>query len=580
MLHTEFGTAFKEMREKAGITQTKLAESINVSTGLISKYEKGERRPRRSIIFRVQKALKLSATEANKLFVAASHLPPSKEGVETNYPSVIPIVAYLSNPEISEQQKMETQIQLKSFMKIKEGQELAKKLRVERKWKDGVAQCDINQKEIENLTANLKWHGLNDHALLLYHLGYVVEAEEKFRQALEISKQTNNRTLEIDDLIHIGDIARLKGEWKQAENFYNEVIKIAESFGASRNAKKGKGLALRKLAETLLFQGYAQDAQLLLEDSLEIFRKIKDKYEEGKTHASMGWVYDQKGQWELALHSKELGLELSGENANDEYNIMKSHLYLGDSYFIGGKLEDAKKCYEESFDLSKRLSGPLERSLIESGLAMTYQSLGKIDKALEYYSASRSSAVILHSPYRIGLAQYGLGTALLQHPNRWQEAKPILQDAQRQFEDTETTYYLVLTMISLIEYYLKSAAYKEAKDTLAKINEKVYAERRIHSPLLLSKLAILSGKTEILSQNPDASSIADSFANAYIQASKFNEHFLNTAHSDILLTLRVFQQRRSQIWLTTHKELIAKLKNDNSLSMKSGILNDLVRYGL
>lgn len=54
------GRCIKTYRIKKGLTQAELAEMVNVATGMIGCYERGEKAPGRDVIFELAKVLEFS----------------------------------------------------------------------------------------------------------------------------------------------------------------------------------------------------------------------------------------------------------------------------------------------------------------------------------------------------------------------------------------------------------------------------------------------------------------------------------------------------------------------------------------
>ncbi|MBU1054580.1 MAG: helix-turn-helix transcriptional regulator [Proteobacteria bacterium] len=59
----KFGVHLSQLRNKAGMTQAKLAEKTNLSVDLISRIERGERAPSLETIEKLSNALKIKSSE-------------------------------------------------------------------------------------------------------------------------------------------------------------------------------------------------------------------------------------------------------------------------------------------------------------------------------------------------------------------------------------------------------------------------------------------------------------------------------------------------------------------------------------
>lgn len=59
----DFKFVLKDLREQKGLTQAELATTVGVSQGIISQYERGERKPTNEIHSKLSKALGVSMDE-------------------------------------------------------------------------------------------------------------------------------------------------------------------------------------------------------------------------------------------------------------------------------------------------------------------------------------------------------------------------------------------------------------------------------------------------------------------------------------------------------------------------------------
>lgn len=560
-----FGYLIAKHRMREGRTQADLAKAVGVSTSQFSRCEKGTRRLKESQVKLIAKELKLSTAEKNRLLAAAFYPAESKEGLDLTHPALVPVIAYFDNTELSAARKDEAAAEIAAVIEIESREAQSTKMRMARKWAEARKLCLTNLELVENLSATLRWQTLNDLALIEYHSGRLLEADQYFRQTLELSRKTSNLVWQIDDLTHRGDILRLQGYWPDAFELYEQANHCTEKLERASYGRKGKGLIERKEAETLLFQGYSQEAWPKLHQSLNIFRKLKDVYEKGKTYASIGWAYDFVGDWRKAIKYKTKGQELAGEAADDRYNIMKSYLYLGDSYFVGGKIVAAREHYRKALELGPE--GNLEQGLIELGLANSFCALGKTGAALELYRASRESAQRIQSPYRRALAEYGMGSCLLHDPSKWKRAKLHLEKALELFSDHSTKYYQTLTLLSLVEYSRKNGEQAEANNLLQEATDLAHKiTTKIAPNFVLAKVDLAQASVAIWFGKPDPDELSDVFVSAIVQAAEFNDHYLRATSSEIRYKLLAkLQQEDVRLWSDVEGMLEGKLRQSKAM---------------
>lgn len=71
----EFGTLLKSLREKRGVSQSKLAERAEFDHSYVSRLESGARMPTREAVDRLGEALALDQPQLDALLAAAGFLP-------------------------------------------------------------------------------------------------------------------------------------------------------------------------------------------------------------------------------------------------------------------------------------------------------------------------------------------------------------------------------------------------------------------------------------------------------------------------------------------------------------------------
>lgn len=71
-----FPVLLRNLRERAGLSQTKLAQLASLTHSHISRLESGERNPTCDAVLRLAEALRLDLDERAALVMAAGYLPP------------------------------------------------------------------------------------------------------------------------------------------------------------------------------------------------------------------------------------------------------------------------------------------------------------------------------------------------------------------------------------------------------------------------------------------------------------------------------------------------------------------------
>ena len=100
MSSTDFGNLLKTLREKAGVSQSKLAERADFDHSYVSRLESGARMPTREAVDRLGKAMKLEAQELDSLLASAGFLPKDVTSLLSNEPAIGEVLEMLQDEAV------------------------------------------------------------------------------------------------------------------------------------------------------------------------------------------------------------------------------------------------------------------------------------------------------------------------------------------------------------------------------------------------------------------------------------------------------------------------------------------------
>lgn len=97
---TEFGLLLKSLREKRGISQSKLAEVAEFDHSYVSRLESGARSPTREAVDRLGEALELEQPQRDSLLAAAGFLPRDITSLLASEPVIGELLVFLQNEAV------------------------------------------------------------------------------------------------------------------------------------------------------------------------------------------------------------------------------------------------------------------------------------------------------------------------------------------------------------------------------------------------------------------------------------------------------------------------------------------------
>jgi transcriptional regulator with XRE-family HTH domain len=110
-----FGTLLQSFRRRAGLSQGALAKLAGIDPSYVNRLERGEREPpKREIVKALITALQLPPDDADRLLVAAGHLPRALQRLGPLDPTIMLVADILSDERIpaTERRQFRQQIAL------------------------------------------------------------------------------------------------------------------------------------------------------------------------------------------------------------------------------------------------------------------------------------------------------------------------------------------------------------------------------------------------------------------------------------------------------------------------------------
>ncbi|MFQ5965702.1 MAG: tetratricopeptide repeat protein [Candidatus Scalinduaceae bacterium] len=222
-----------------------------------------------------------------------------------------------------------------------------------------VKKNDLKRKGIEQPDMKTKWGQWN----YLQKQGWSFVKENKydkaldvFHQALDLSKEINNKGFKRTSLTSIGFTYKFLREYSKALDFYKQALEVSRK----HNDKGGELIVLLDIAETYNYPFLSDYPNTLdyYEQALIIAKEIGDKPSEEKCLTSMGLIYMEQEKDEKAVEYLEEALKVSkGMSVREE--IWKAQNNLGQLAYFSGDLQKAKSYYSEAINTIESIRGKI-----------------------------------------------------------------------------------------------------------------------------------------------------------------------------------------------------------------------------
>ncbi|MEM7133670.1 MAG: tetratricopeptide repeat protein [Chloroflexota bacterium] len=175
----------------------------------------------------------------------------------------------------------------------------------------------------------------------------------------------------------LGEIAKHKRQWQEAEKYYRQSLRHWEQQDDLRKI----GWGLRNLGLALCWQEKYEESLACFEKALFLLRKIRDPVNYAMTQLNLGIVYSKLGRVSKAIEQYRLA-EKTFRDVHDEVNLARTYLNLGLDYSTLGRLKDAETACLASIRLWKRLKNIRALCNALDVLGNIYLEQNQLEKAI------------------------------------------------------------------------------------------------------------------------------------------------------------------------------------------------------
>ncbi|MHA1853501.1 MAG: tetratricopeptide repeat protein [Candidatus Heimdallarchaeaceae archaeon] len=279
----------------------------------------------------------------------------------------------------------------------------------------------------------------NTKRRILYNIGLILNFWENHSQALEYFKQALDITREIEDkkgegtiLNNIGSVLQSQGEYDQALEYFKQALDITRKI----EDKRGERRALSSIDSIFdSWGGYEKALEYLLVSS-KIAEKLGTKKREEEILTKIGLVFQMQEEYDKALDYFHQAIEITEKIGDKEREkIIRDYIeIILDSW---GGYEKALKHLWGTLKNRKKSRSKASKDEILSNLGLVFQIRGQYGRALEFYLQA------LESPWLLGDGKrektiIGYINSLL---NSWGGYEKAFEYLQQELKNAKKIYY-------------------------------------------------------------------------------------------------------------------------------------------
>jgi tetratricopeptide (TPR) repeat protein len=247
-----------------------------------------------------------------------------------------------------------------------------------------------------------------DWAYLLRNAKKYDEAIKIYEEAIDISRQENNRYVEGLSISYLAEACQLTGQLKKSLRYYEMYNAISKELYESNPANEIRlnelAISYEKLGTINQSLGNYERALELFEQYNQLSKRLQESNPRNEnfkialaiSYERLGNTYQALGDYNKALQFFNLDIDLAKElyDANPRNEALKNELAilyskLGNIYHALGDFDKAIQLFNLDIELTKELhkANP-KNDALKNNLAVQYFKLGEIYRALKDYDKS------------------------------------------------------------------------------------------------------------------------------------------------------------------------------------------------
>ncbi len=288
--------------------------------------------------------------------------------------------------------------------------------------------------------------------------GYLNQGRQWLSRILELNPIEVEDTLQAKLLDGIAYLAMYQNDYRTAEIYFEQSIKIWRANGVSKNLVH----AISGLAGAYRILGNYEQALQMNYETLELYRLLGEAIDEAHSLCNIGWQLMERGNYEPALPLLEESLAIHSR-ANYSYGVARTKIYLGDILWRRNNSAKAIQLLEESILTLRQLNHRLRLPAALYRLGLIYLCEGQLDLAEKMLEESVEIAEEIDNKVDLAYAYSSLGLLRILQENLAEAENLFRQVFKLRPEIGNKLEGVVWSLEGLTVITLKQARYTEAE---------------------------------------------------------------------------------------------------------------------
>lgn len=250
-------------------------------------------------------------------------------------------------------------------------------------------------------TGNIKQQAVihNNKANVWLAAGHADSAQSHAETSLSFAREINDSIRITGVLTSLGNIAKDKGLYEKAFNYYKECLAIDIALEDSTYSS----VDLSNMADVMLYSGQYERSFRYYMESLQLIEGKGEVLSESITYSNLGALMQKQKLYDSALSYFNIHLKLS-EAISDSSGISFAYNQIAQIYYLKGHLDRSLTTYKKALVTSTNIKDPSEQGSAHHGLGKVLlsvedfsQSIFHLNKAVETAKRVQNVTLLIES---------------------------------------------------------------------------------------------------------------------------------------------------------------------------------------
>jgi tetratricopeptide (TPR) repeat protein len=205
----------------------------------------------------------------------------------------------------------------------------------------------------------------------------------------------------------------------------------------------------------------------LAEAGYHIARRCASDYWMGKNMMLWGLGYYKKGDWKKSVPYYFKAIQIQ-KQVPDSAGLLYTYINLGNALEEGKFINQADSVFHLALFLAEKLNKKSDRIRILNNLGVLYSGIREFQTALSLLFEARKEALSINNYELLAMSCNNYAGVLLLN-EKWQQARPWLEDALKYYSLTENPFGKADAMVNLFQINVREGLIKESEELLKEI---------------------------------------------------------------------------------------------------------------